>query len=182
MHSKIVALLSLCVAASVLQATDAGVSPVPRRHLGSKEDYDHHPRHHDHEKKHRHHDKHQSHYYRRRLEDAKATESSDYDYGKDVYGKDRKHDDRKHDDEHKRGGDYGYGYPSNFGYAGYGYGYPGYGYGYESATTDGEAGQKESATAPVTADVASPKSSDKESKTSSKETAKSGTVDKSKGK
>ncbi|KAE8957345.1 hypothetical protein PF007_g32907, partial [Phytophthora fragariae] len=34
----------------------------------------------------------------------------------------------------------------------------------------------------VTADVASPKSSDKESKTSSKETAKSGTVDKSKGK
>ncbi|KAE8954186.1 hypothetical protein PR001_g32596, partial [Phytophthora rubi] len=51
MHSKIVALLSLCVAASVLQATDAGVSPVSRRHLGSKEDYAHHPRHHDHEKK-----------------------------------------------------------------------------------------------------------------------------------
>ncbi|KAE8951035.1 hypothetical protein PF011_g33069, partial [Phytophthora fragariae] len=118
MHSKIVALLSLCVAASVLQATDAGVSPVPRRHLGSKEDYDHHPRHHDHEKKHRHHDKHQSHYYRRRLEDAKATESSDYDYGKDVYGKDRKHDDRKHDDEHKRYGDYD-DYESD--YKGYGY-------------------------------------------------------------
>ncbi|EGZ08872.1 hypothetical protein PHYSODRAFT_339295 [Phytophthora sojae] len=87
MHSKLLAVLSLCVAASVLQATDAGAAAPaglsPHRHLGAKqEDYGHHPRHHDHDK-----------YYRRRLEDAKkATESSDYDYGKDNYGKDRKDD------------------------------------------------------------------------------------------
>ncbi|EGZ30022.1 hypothetical protein PHYSODRAFT_323477 [Phytophthora sojae] len=134
MHSKIVALFSLCAAASILQAADAGASPVgvsPRRHLGSREDYGHHPRHHDHDhdhdhdhgKNHRHHDdKHPSHYYyRRRLEDAKATESKDYkdDHGKDDYdyGKDRK--DRKDGYEHKRYGghddyddDKGYGYKS----------------------------------------------------------------------
>ncbi|KAG7375386.1 hypothetical protein PHYPSEUDO_001557 [Phytophthora pseudosyringae] len=144
MHSKILLALALCVAASMLQATDARGAPArmsPRRQLGSYKDYGHHSRKHDHDHDHkRKHDRHDKDHYRRRLEDkgakSKATESSDYSYGKDDYGHDDyghddygyKHDDYGHDDyEHK-----GYGYKNDdYDYKGYGgsYSYGGKSYG-----------------------------------------------------
>ncbi|KAF4145914.1 hypothetical protein GN958_ATG04868 [Phytophthora infestans] len=78
MHSKVLAIVGLCVAASILHATDAANRMPPRRQHGSYKDYDHHQHKHDHDhKKHHHHDKKDhSRYYRRRLEDkdAKATD------------------------------------------------------------------------------------------------------------
>ncbi|KAG3104505.1 hypothetical protein PI125_g13600, partial [Phytophthora idaei] len=102
MHSNILLLLGLCVAASILHATDGRTAPemAPRRQLGSYKDYGRHNHKHDHKKHHRH-DKDHSHY-RRRLEDKddKATESSDYSYGHDDYGQgDYGHDDYGYDDK-----------------------------------------------------------------------------------
>ncbi|KAG2869810.1 hypothetical protein PC115_g25316 [Phytophthora cactorum] len=113
MHASILAVLALCVAASILQATDARTPAgmATRRQLGSYKDYRHHPHKHDHDpKKHHRHDKDHSHY-RRRLEDmdAKTTESSDYSYGKDDHG----HDVYGHD---------------VYGHDVYDYGYDAYGY------------------------------------------------------
>uniref|UniRef100_H3H5Q1 M96 mating-specific protein n=1 Tax=Phytophthora ramorum TaxID=164328 RepID=H3H5Q1_PHYRM len=140
MHSKLLLMLGLCVAASILHATDAGPARgvAPRRNLGSGKGYYGHP------KKHRH-DKH----YRRRLaEDKAATESSDYDYGRkhDDHDHDRKHDDhdhdRKHDDYDRK--DYGKKDYDEYG-KGYGYGHDdydckgyggGYSYGYKSYGND----------------------------------------------
>ncbi|ETK81633.1 hypothetical protein L915_12878, partial [Phytophthora nicotianae] len=82
MHSKILAVLGLCVAASILQAADArgSASAAPRRLLGSYKDYGHHPRKHDHDHDRKKHHRHDKDYYRRRLEDKenKAAESSSY--------------------------------------------------------------------------------------------------------
>ncbi|KAL4145291.1 hypothetical protein PRNP1_012964 [Phytophthora ramorum] len=138
MHSKLLLMLGLCVAASILHATDAGPARgvAPHRNLGSGKGYYGHP------KKHRH-DKH----YRRRLaEDKATTESSDYDYGRkhDDHDHDRKHDDhdRKHDDYDRK--DYGKKDYDEYG-KGYGYGHDdydckgyggGYSYGYKSYGND----------------------------------------------
>ncbi|KAG2531033.1 hypothetical protein BBI17_001619 [Phytophthora kernoviae] len=158
MHSKILVVLGLCVATSLLHLSDADAVPGHslRRNLGWKKDG-----HHDHHDHRRRHDKH----YRRRLE---STESSDYkndyddceykgyggkgygdyDYDYKAYGKSYSYGDY---DDYKGygksyGGDcnYGYGYksygdgygyyPSSYGYGG-GYSYypdyySSYGYGY----------------------------------------------------
>ncbi|EEY70485.1 M96 mating-specific protein, putative [Phytophthora infestans T30-4] len=151
MLSKFFAIVGLCVAASILHATDAANRMPPRRQLGSYKDYGHSQHKHDHDhKKHHHHDKKDHpHYYRRRLEDkdakatdykdTKATESSDYSYGKGDYGHGHDHqgyghDDDGHDDcgrdsyghDNYKHNDYkhkGYGYISGDDYKGYGSGY-----------------------------------------------------------
>ena len=135
MHAKLLAVSSLCVAASVLQATEArGASAeiFSRRQLGDYKDHGHHHSHkHDHHKKHVHDDDKGHSHYRRRLEDAKTTESShDYSYGHDGYG----HDDYGHDHDHYKHKDYDHGKHDYKDYGiGYGYGcdkhdHKGYGY------------------------------------------------------